>query len=98
MLIFWFRLFCLILIFQITGFLEPVAMYGEPAMQNLKQFYLLGCREVSGKPRGKADGLKKKKRIFPGEFGVLSYKKLQIIIFLVIPLVRQMAQDREQEF
>lgn len=40
----------------------------------------------------------KKKRIFPGEFGVLSYKKLQIIIFLVIPLVRQMAQDREQEF
>ena len=78
-------------------------MQGEPVTKKKKkkkpaQFYLLGCREAVGKPEGKADGSFFKKKIFPGEFGILSYKKLQIIIFQVTALVRQMAQDKEQAF
>lgn len=68
-------------------------MYGELSTRNFIQFYLLGCREVAGKPRGKVDAFKKT-ILCPGAFGELSCKKLQIIIFLDVPLVRQMAQDR----
>lgn len=46
--------FCLILTFQITGFLEPVAMYGEPVMKIFIQFYEL-ARELARKPKGKTD-------------------------------------------
>lgn len=31
-------------------------MYGKSAMKNVIQF--ISCREVAGKPRGEADGLK----------------------------------------
>lgn len=42
----WFTVFHSILTFQITGFLAPVAMYGESVMKNFIQFYLLAVEKL----------------------------------------------------
>lgn len=85
--------FRVILTFPITGFLEPVAIrVNQPCKFSYRLFISGG--EVAGKPKGKTDGFLKPSS--PENWGTFLWD-IGNKVFLVINLVRQMAQTEKTD-